>query len=225
MLFSFCFALLCLFTGDFGLYAAACGCQVLIFEVQPSMVDLIRTSIALNNFSTSRVHVLHRAVSDLPSNSQVAFSSRGDQITVSSDSRPVSTIRLDDIAWPSQSSILMLKIDVEGFELNVLRSAEKLFGEKRIDHLIFEYTAWWTDRAAQKDLIPFVEKTLGAKQLFALDRTGSSVYGPLDRQALDQFHDNHVQRHLQTDIYATLVESSGNGSLPVEIYNLGSSFA
>jgi FkbM family methyltransferase len=189
------------------------------------MIDLIRTSIAINNFSTSRVHVIQKAVSDLPSHSQLTFSLEGGLTTASKGTLNVSTIRLDDIEWPPQSSILMLKVDVEGFELNVLRSAEKLFREKRIHHLIFEYTAWWTNRAPQKDLIPFVEKTLGAKQLFALDRLKSIVYGPLTREALDQFHDDHVKRHLQTDIYTILVQSNENSTLIVQPYNIGLSFA
>ncbi len=214
-----------LLSGEFGLYAAACGCQVFIFEVQPDMVDLIRTSIALNNFSTSRVHIIQRAVNDLPSNSQLTFSLQDGGTTVSNGTLRVSTIRLDDIEWPFKSSILMLKVDVEGFELNVLRSAEKLFREKRIHHLIFEYTAWWTDRAPQKDLIPFVEKTLDAKQLFALGRIDNTVYGPLTREALDQFHNVHAKRRLQTDIYATFVESDNNRNLNVQPYNLQSSFA
>ncbi|CAF5089488.1 unnamed protein product, partial [Rotaria sp. Silwood1] len=37
--------------------------------VQPNMVDLMRTSISLNNFSNSRVQVIQKAVIDLPSNS------------------------------------------------------------------------------------------------------------------------------------------------------------
>jgi FkbM family methyltransferase len=131
-----------LLTGEFGLYAAACGCQVVMFEILPDMVDLIRTSIALNHFPTSRVHIIQRAVSDLPSNSQRTFSSEGGTTTMSNGTLQVSTIRLDDIEWPSQSSILLLKVDVEDFELHVLRSAEKLFRQKRIHHLIFEYTAW-----------------------------------------------------------------------------------
>jgi FkbM family methyltransferase len=189
------------------------------------MVDLIRTSITLNKFSTSRVHIIQKAVNDLPSNSQLTFSLQGGGTTVSNGTLRVSTIRLDDVPWPSKSTILMLKVDVEGFELNVLRSAEKLFREKRIHHLIFEYTAWWTDRASQKELIPFVEKTLHAKQLFALDRTGNTVYGPLTPEALDQFHNVHAKRHLQTDIYATFVESNINRTLKVQSYNLESSFA
>jgi FkbM family methyltransferase len=211
--------------GDFGLYAAACGCEVFIFEVQPDYADLIRTSITLNNFSTSRVHVLQKAVSDLPSNSQLRFSPEGGDTRVSEGTLRVPTIRLDDIQWPPKSSILMLKVDVEGFELNVLRSAENLFRRNRIHHLIFEYTAWWTERAAQKDLIPFVENVLGAKQLFALDRITTTVYGPLTRKVLKYFHDYHVSRHLQTDIYARFVEWNENSTLQVEPYYLGGSLA
>jgi len=70
-----------------------------------------------------------------------------------------------------------------------------------------------------------VEKTLNAKQLFALDREGYNVYGPLTREALDQFQDVHVKRHLQTDIYATFIESNSDGTLKVEPYNLTVSFA
>ncbi|CAF3600326.1 unnamed protein product [Rotaria sp. Silwood1] len=173
------------------------------------MVDLIRTSIALNNFSTSRVQ----------------FSQGGGETTVSNGTLYASTIRLDDVHWSPQSSILILKVDIEGFELNVLRSAEKLFREKRIHHLIFEYTAWWTDRAPQKDLTPFVEKILGAKELFALDRSAYTVYEPLTREALDQFHDDHDKQHLQTDIYAIFVEFKEKSNLQVQPYQPKVSFA
>ena len=149
----------------------------------------------------------------------------GGQTTVSNGSLKISTIRLDDVQWPDQSNILLLKIDVEGFELNVIRSAEKLFREKRVRHLIFEYTAWWTDRAAQNELLPLVEKKLGAKTLYALDRTSTAVYGPLTRQDLDQFHEKHIQRHLQTDIYAVFNEPNESSSLKVQPYNPAVSFA
>lgn len=207
------------------MYAAACQCQVYIFEVQPDMVDLIRTSISVNNFSSSRVQVLQNAISDLPSNSQLTFSVQGTGTTASNGTLRASTIRLDDFKWPPKSSILMLKVDVEGFELNALRSAEKLFREKRIHHIIFEYTAWWIDRAPQKDLIPLVEKSFGAKQLFALDRAGTTVYGPLNHDALNQFYDDHVQRMLQTDIYATFVESNQSSRLAAQPYIPRASFA
>ncbi len=208
-----------LLIGDFGLYAAACGCQVYLFEVQPEMVNLIETSIAINNFSSSRVHLLHKAVSNLPSNSQLAFNISGGSTTATNGSLHVSTIRLDDVQWPPNSTILLMKIDVEGFELNILRSAEKLFREKRIHHVIFEYTAYWTDRAAQKDLLPFVETNLGAETFYTLHRTGRHVYGPLDREMLDHFHENHIEKHLQTDIYATFVDFDINTAIKAKSYD------
>jgi FkbM family methyltransferase len=211
--------------GDFGLYAAACGCHVYIFEVQPDMVDLIQTSIAVNNFSSSRVHVINKAVSDLPSDSQLAFRVAGGDTTATSGSLQVSTIRLDDMKWPLDSTILLLKIDVEGFELNVLRSAEKLFREKRIQHLIFEYSPRWIDRAPQKDLLPYVENTLDAKKLYTLHRTGTDVFGPLDRAMLDDFYDNHFERKLQTDIYATFIDSDKYTAIKSKSYDPISSFA
>jgi FkbM family methyltransferase len=213
------------FIGDFGLYAAACGCQVYMFEVQPNMVDLIETSILTNNFSSSRVHIINKAVSNLPSNSSLTFSIAGGDTTAMNGTLNVTTIRLDDIQWSKQSTILLLKIDVEGFELNVLRSAEKLFRENRIQHVIFEYTAWWTDRSAQKELLPFVENNLHAKQLYALHRTGNDVYGPLNRDVLDDFYENHFNKHLQTDIYATFIDTDKKTSIKAKSYNSHSTFA
>jgi FkbM family methyltransferase len=189
------------------------------------MVDLIEASIVLNNFSLSRVHVINRAVSDMPSNSPLTFSIQGGETTVKNGSLHVLTIRLDDVPWPTQSTIYLLKIDVEGFELNVLRSATNLFRDQRIHHLIFEYTPWWADRASQKDLLPFVDQSLNVKQLYALHRTGSTVYGPLDRTKLDQFYATHVSRHLQTDIYAPLINVNKSSMISAQAYDITSSFA
>jgi FkbM family methyltransferase len=185
------------------------------------MVDLIEVSILTNNFSSSRVHIIGKAVSNLPSNSILTFSAAGGDTTAMNGSLNATTIRLDDIQWPEQSTILLLKVDVEGFELDVLRSAEKLFGENRIQHLIFEYTAWWTNRSAQKDLLPFVENNLHAKKFYALHREGTDVYGPLNREMLDHFYENHVKRHLQTDIYATFIDTD----IKAKPYNPKLSFA
>lgn len=211
--------------GEFGLYAAACGCQVFFFEVQPNMVALIKKSIELNNFPTSRVQVIRRAVSDVLTGSHLTFQTAGGTTTISNGSLQVQSIRLDDVPWPAKGIILLMKVDVEGFELNVLQSAPNLFKENRIHHLIFEYTAWWTDRSSQKDLIMFVEKSLLARKIYALDRTGSSVYGPLEREALDKFYNDHLVRHLQTDVYAVLIDSNDNATLPIQPYVRHRSFA
>lgn len=213
------------YLGDFGLYAAACGCQVYIFEVQPDMVDVIKLSIVANKFPSTRVRIINKAVSNKPSGSTLKFLIADGSTTAQNGSLTVETIRLDDVQWPIESKILLLKIDVEGFELDVLRSAENLFRQKRIEHLIFEYTAFWTDRAVQKDLLPYVEKTLHADKLYALHRTEYEVYGPLTQEMLNGFHENHVKSHLQTDIYATFIETNGQNSIGAKEYDPKNSFA
>ncbi|CAF0959224.1 unnamed protein product [Adineta ricciae] len=211
--------------GDFGLYAAACGCQVYMFEIQQKYINLIQASISANQFPSSRVHVIQRAVTNAPSNTDMTFSVRSGQSDISKGKFRVSTIRLDDIDWPKSSSIILLRIDVSGFELDVLRSAKQLFRAKRIHHLIFQYTAWWNDRAAQQEVIPYVQKTLGAQELYVLDRIGATIYGPLNKQAARHFYEYHAIRRLQTDLYARFIGSNGTSILDAEPYYLGVSFA
>lgn len=201
------------------MYAAGCGCHVYIFEVQPKMCDIIKTSIAINNFSSSRVHLIHRAVSTLPSNSTVTFLEAEGDTKAANGSLQVSTIRLDDADWPANSTIFLLKIDVEGSELSVLRSAEKMFKEKRIRHLIFEYTAYWDDRSDQRSVLAYVQNTLGSKKLYALDRAKRYVYGPLDFRAFESFHEIHVKKRLQTDIYAIFSDSNTSTHIKSKRYN------
>ncbi|UJR32301.1 hypothetical protein I4U23_019765 [Adineta vaga] len=208
------------FLGDFGLYAAACGCTVYIFEIQPDMVTLIRSSINHNSFSSSRVHLYHNAVSDLPAGSTVKFMPGDGSTAASGGNVSVETMRLDDIPW-SSNFIYMLKIDVEGFELNVLRSAKNLFAEKRIRHLIFEYTPWWTDRAPQQTLLPYVQNELKAKFLYALHRTESIIYGPLRVNELKTFYRTHLNAHLQTDIYAIFDDNATKTSIKSKPYSQG----
>lgn len=213
------------FLGDFGLYAAACQCQVYFFEIQPQMIELIDKSIDVNRFSRSRVKIFQRAVSDLPTNSIQRFSLRGGQTSTTEGEQNVSTIRLDDVQWPNSSRIFLLKIDVEGFELNVLRSAENLFRSKRIDHLIFEYTAWWTDRSDQQKLLTYVKENLNATNLYALNRRTADVYGPLDSTKFDEFYSYHQTKHLQTDIYASFNDVDPSIKLQAKPYVFGSSNA
>lgn len=52
----------------------------------------------------------------------------------------VKTITLDSYCQANKiSEISLLKIDVEGFELDVLLGASKLINERRIKHIIFEF--------------------------------------------------------------------------------------
>jgi FkbM family methyltransferase len=93
-----------------------------MFEVDPLKLSLLRMSIKLNSFET-RVTVIPKAVSDLPSQSQVLISSNtssqvaADKFNYDSNIYSVETISLNNFKFPSQ--IYLLRVDVEGYEIHV----------------------------------------------------------------------------------------------------------
>jgi FkbM family methyltransferase len=200
------------FLGDFGLYAAACGCTVYLFETRLDMVALIHASIEENSFPDSRVHVFHNGVSDVPSNSIMRYSPPADPATNTEDPIPVVTIRLDDVQW-SSPSIFLLKVDVEGLELKVLRSAKNLFDGNRIQHLIFKYTPWLTNGESLKTLLPYVKMTLKARFMYALYRTESVIYGPLLPKHMTALYEEQLKVQYQTNVYATFDKKATMSSI------------
>ncbi|KAF8056732.1 hypothetical protein HT031_006230 [Scenedesmus sp. PABB004] len=194
------------FLGDFGLAAAAAGCRVYIFEVQPRQAALIQASINVNGFG-ERVTLVNKAVTNA-SNARLTFSAAGGQTAKAGGGGgtiTVDSVALDDL-FPAPARIFFLKIDTEGFELDVFAGAARLFQQRRVDNVVFEYTAFWTDRADQQALLPFVE-AFQPRALYALDRTGPTVYGPLGPQDVRGFWKAHNDRHLQTDVYATFSDA------------------
>lgn len=97
--------------------------------------------------------------------------------------------------------IFFLKVDVEGHELEVLQGARGLLSQRRIGSVVFEFTAFFQDRADQRALLPLVE-SFAPSALFAVDRQGTSVYGPLTHAHVEAFWAEHNERHLQTDVFA-----------------------
>ncbi|CAF0924744.1 unnamed protein product [Adineta steineri] len=205
------------YLGDFGLYSAACGCTVYMFEVKPEVVRLINSSIRHNSFPSSRLHFIQKIVSDLPSNTTVKYPPGDGSPPIIDDYISVQTIRLDDIKWPSQS-IFMLKIDVDGYELNVLRSATKLFAEKRIQHLIFKYHPWLHNRTTQEILMPYVKNELKPKLMYNLYRTDNTIYGPLRLRDIKVFYEQHIKLDLAADIYAAFSDKTLKSSIKSKPY-------
>ncbi|CAF0746885.1 unnamed protein product [Adineta steineri] len=207
------------YLGEFGLYAAACGCTVYMFEMQQNIVTLIHSSVDQNYFLPSRVHVYHNAISDVPSDTTVKYTADGSSSFISdSGSSSVQAMRLDDIPW-SSSSIFMLHVDVEGYELNVLRSATKLFAENRIHHLMFKYHPWWADRTSQSTLLPYIRNELKARFIYALHRTENIIYGPLRPIDIANYYDQHFKSQYQTDIYAVFVKNVPRSAIKSKPYN------
>jgi hypothetical protein len=163
------------------------------------------------------VHLFNNVVNDLPFNSSVQYPPGDGTPSALDDPAIVQTLQLDDIMWPSQS-IFILKVDAEGFELNVFRSAKNLFAQKRIRHLIFKFYPWLIDRGSQKTLLPYVKNELKAKFIYNLYRTDNNIYGPLRPRDLQNFYDQHVNSDLPTDVYAAMDQNANRNTIKAQRY-------
>lgn len=204
--------------GDFSLRAAAAGCYVICFEPQPTYASLIRASAALNGL-LERVNVIPAAVA--PNDNAVYYYQAGDhngntyfkpEKPAKGISYPVKTYSLDKL-FMDGPQMLYLKVDVEGFDVAVLRSAEALLRAGRIKHLHFEYTTWFVNpgQGEWKEVLYFLRGLPKPPRLYALHRTEPSCFGPVRDKQLDEFHASHLARHLQTDVFATFDDSFDPG--------------
>lgn len=180
------------------------------------MIHLIKISINLNEFSSERVHVFQNIVSDLPKSSKLFFDVVDGQKRKKSNSYPISRLRLDDVQWPNQSRIYLLKIDAEGHELDVLKSASKLFKQGRIDHSIMKYAERNINDIVKKNTLYYLLNNLQAGQFFAFDQINYRNYGPIDRKLIDRFNWIHLERRLNTYIYASRLKMNSTSSIFTE---------
>jgi FkbM family methyltransferase len=107
--------------------------RVVSFEPVPSHANLLRSNIKLNRMNDYCI-VAQCVVSDLPEKMlQMVFAKSGADPTAAiaanqqgKDRVNVRNVALDDYAYPAGFAPRMIKIDVEGAELAVLRSGPKL---------------------------------------------------------------------------------------------------
>lgn len=207
------------------MYAAACGCQVYMFEVDPIKVSLLRMSIKLNSLE-SRVTLIPKAVSDLPPKSRIYMSfntsnqvSR-DELHDDSDIYSVETISLHQFNF--SADIYLLRVDVEGYEIHVFRSSEKFFLKNLIHHVLFQYTPSGTDRVSQNDLLPYMRDILGGRRFYALHPKEPILYGPIYNEDIDQFYIQHQSQNLERDVYVLFQDEEFN--IDSKPYEFQSSF-
>jgi FkbM family methyltransferase len=133
--------------GYFGLFSAALGCRVLSLEIQDSLSVLATQSYAINGW-LPRVCNVHAGVgpqsgktmrmTGAGENTHLIFND--DEIDpkhgVKADSIPV--FAMDDLV-PAGQSVLLWKLDVEGFERSAIAGADKILTEKRVDSIAMEF--------------------------------------------------------------------------------------
>lgn len=191
--------------GDFGLYTSKLSCRTVIFEPQQSYAQNIANSIALNGYE-SVCKVMNVAVSD--SKDLSLKNSNGGQTffgNSGSDGTPV--VALDNILLPNEI-VLLLKIDVEGLEGKVLASAKHILAERRVQHIIFEYTPkQFEDRGTDyKDLLPLMSR-VGFKVCYALHRHKEIIYR-IKPSDYELFFSIVKSISMQTDVYCSFIDSN-----------------
>ena len=135
-----------------------------MFEVEPILVALIRISVQINAFSPKLIHLYHNIVSDEPSSSTVELKSAVDVTANTEIPIAVTSIQLDDISWPS--SIFLLKIDFDDGEIEVLRSAQHLFYDKRVQNLILYYNSVINDQTTKQNIINHIKIDMKQKLVY-----------------------------------------------------------
>ena len=139
--------------GYFVLVALRLGCSLIAIEPNPSNVQRIRATLARNDLACT---VLQIAAG--PSFRTAKLAVEGDSSTgrISAHGVSVRTVPLD-ILLESHPAPALIKIDVEGFEAEVLRGADRLLNEIRPVFLI--------------ELHPWADETFVFEQLGAYDIT------------------------------------------------------
>jgi len=142
------------------MYAAALGCRVVAFEPGNPMFYYLQMSTMLNDFSQVKMYqkVVDRTEGRKTMNiaANWGFSSVSAN-TSATDSVPAVT--LDD---QFKEDILLLKIDVEGYEDNVLNGAKQLIKNYNVENIICE-TKKNRDVNAKID---FINQSRGSYKIF-----------------------------------------------------------
>eukprot|EP01127_Copromyxa_protea_P013383 TRINITY_DN3594_c0_g1_i1.p1 TRINITY_DN3594_c0_g1~~TRINITY_DN3594_c0_g1_i1.p1 ORF type:complete len:341 (-),score=70.30 TRINITY_DN3594_c0_g1_i1:150-1067(-) len=125
--------------GYFTLYAAKMGCRVIAFEPLPRLVNFIRMNLELNHL-TDRVLIVEGAVSDKEGTayidavcSELGFS----HVTESNSGNQISSKKVT-ISDSVKEDVLLLKIDVEGYEDFVFKGLEEFLKEYELKNIICE---------------------------------------------------------------------------------------
>ncbi len=192
-------------------------CRVVAFEPVPANADCLRRNIQTSGIGN--VDVVEVAVGDAPgitmmtNNGPWSFASAGGEVR----SR---TVTLDDYFAPA---VRFVKIDVEGYEPNVLAGATQLLSNNR-PLLYMEFNSF-TLLLHHYDALTFAETLWSHANVAAVCRIDVSY--PVPQTGADFLHMNMTEHHLVSDLLlrprgampdlATMTEAPGCRRLRAEL--------
>ena len=186
---------LCLDVGaHIGLFAITIAvlrpdCRVVAFELIPLAQKRFRQNLAANGITN--VELIEAAVADFFGS--LSFSDNGPWSVANRGTVACKSVRLDDLDLGAPAFI---KIDVEGFEPNVLAGARRLIAEAR--PLIFMEYCPWTLLLHHYDPLTFataIWSSFDALQIFHRERSQ-----PLSPDPLAFLHANLIQYECVNDL-------------------------
>jgi len=134
--------------GYFATYSAVMGCRVVAFEPQPRLIPIISTSARVNGVD-HRFKLHNNIISDNPKDrlkiryvrgscwgcSVVSAASPEEENT--KDTFIIESTRIDDKV---DDDVWLMKVDVEGYEVLAIESAEKVFSKHSVQHILVEWS-------------------------------------------------------------------------------------
>jgi FkbM family methyltransferase len=177
--------------GFFSLLAASLvgpSGKVAAIEPHPVNFALLSETIRRNRLDHVQAHCIGLGASPgsgkIYQADQVTFPNRTATMVRNNDTdreHPVTVRALDDCIdeW-GFDTVDLLKVDVDGFELEVLAGAQKSIRAGRIKHLLIELTEYWLNQAnSSPDAAGKMIAEWGMRDVSAEDWVASTLLGPV----------------------------------------------
>jgi FkbM family methyltransferase len=133
--------------GYYTLLAASIGCTVHAFEPSPAIFAQLARTIEANGLTG--VHLIEAGLSDIDATLRLPVPHEDNHTPslldeTASAHDEVKVMRLDDYLESNHiKRVDLLKMDVEGFEPNILRGARRALDEHRIGAVMCEFNDYW----------------------------------------------------------------------------------
>ena len=144
-------------TGYFSIIGLSYNCNVIAIEANKIYRKYIESSIELNNFNKNNFTYYENFASNKRTNITFDGWSGISGLMGYKEQHIVTPVSVDYIC--ENKHILLMKIDVEGAEPDVFKSAKQMIKNKKIDYIIFELTYIIKNSVIKEqiDVLPFLK--------------------------------------------------------------------
>ena len=181
----------------------------LVYAFEPNRNSYFKILETLKKHQLSNIYVFPLAISTADSEIFLEEAGGSSNLRENKGTMSVITKPMSAIIEPCRS-IFFMKVDTEGFDLQVLESCKPFLesGGGGIDNIVFEYSAFWLGSSSEEciansaPMLTYLCKKY--KYMYSLSRRGHPfLVGPLSEADIPMFIFDHYDRHLQTDIFLT----------------------